>query len=172
MSSSNNLLKRVLRRVQKWWQLDPEFQPYLPEKHTEYRYPSPASQPDAIIPRQAFMKEFHIKYYQHDFRDQKSTQDIEHEPYKVIYRQDIIKNPMRLYPGQTIGPFHGHGMEKKSIFVFDERQNKQVYAHKKSLYPFRPDNIANTDEEEIEKMEREVTYGSIPRMQIPIVKPE
>jgi hypothetical protein len=44
MSKTRGLLKwknQILRRVERWWGTDPEFQHYLPEHQDEFRTPSP-----------------------------------------------------------------------------------------------------------------------------------
>ena len=35
-------INQILRRFQRWYEIDPEFRNYLPDSHLEWRHPSPA----------------------------------------------------------------------------------------------------------------------------------
>ena len=93
------------------------------------------------------MKEFKIKYFRRDYRTQATAKDAPYANFEIVYRQDAIKNPYRVKPGEPVGPFYGFGMEKKVIYLFDERENKQVYSHRRNRNVFRPDNVEKTGEE-------------------------
>lgn len=71
------------------------------------------SQPNAMVPHQAFMKEFHIRYYNRDFRAEHKAGRTPH----MLYRQLAIEQPMRLQPGQVTGPFYGYDFDKKKVCV-------------------------------------------------------
>ncbi|KAF0983849.1 hypothetical protein FDP41_007764 [Naegleria fowleri] len=140
--------KMLKRRVDRWWGLDPEFKHYLPEHQKEYRTPSPSSQEDVAIPRQAFIKNFHIKYYQQDFR-RGAGWNPEHID-TIVYRQEVIENAqkgkLKLMPGQPVGPFYGMDMDKKAAYVIDERENKQVYTYNVDRYVFKPESATSLEQ--------------------------
>lgn len=148
MSAVKTIMNRVAKRVQRWWQLDPEFAPYMPMTNSNYRFPSPVSQPDAKVPKQEFMKEFKIKYFKRDYRTQNLAKNAFHTNFEIVYRQDVVRNPFRVMPGESVGPWYGFGMDKKVLYVFDERENKQVYSHKRSRDIFKPQSVAVTEEDE------------------------
>jgi hypothetical protein len=99
------------------------------------------------------MKEFKIKYYKRDFRSQVLDKDAPYAHFEILYRQDAIKNPFRLKSGEPAGPWYGFGMEKKVVYIYDERENKQVYTHRKNRNVFRPDNVQETEQEILFKQE-------------------
>lgn len=135
-------MNQIIRKLERWYFIDPEFQSYLPEHHEQYRHPSPASQPSAKVPHQAFMKEYQIKYYDRDYR----KGHIEGRKPVILYRQLVIENPLRIRPGETVGPFYGHGFEKKKAVGYHEKNNKQVYSYNKDRYPYKPADRPAPDE--------------------------
>ncbi len=34
-------VNQMIRRVQRWYEIDPEFRSYMPDDHREYRFPAP-----------------------------------------------------------------------------------------------------------------------------------
>lgn len=86
------------------------------------------SQPSAKVPRQQFMKEFHIKYYKRDYRLGGEADKEQQNQFKIIWRDEIIESPIRLQRGETMGPFYGFGLEKRVFMAYNEFLNKQVSA--------------------------------------------
>ncbi len=117
-----------------------------------------SSQPDAAVPRQEFIKDFHIKYYQRDYRTKAAHKDAYYANSEVVFRQEVFKKPYTIIEGEPVGPFYGFGMENKTSYVMDERDNKQVYSHKKSLNLFRPEDVKEKEEDVIAQMEQDLTY--------------
>jgi hypothetical protein len=128
---------QVYRRIERWWTIDPEYLDQTPTHQNDYRPPPKANQ-GANIARQQFMKEFHVKYYKRDFR-LGGDGDREQNKFKILWRDEVLMDPIRLHKGETVGPFFGENMEKKIAIVFPEHLQKQVYTYNtKSTFPFKP----------------------------------
>jgi len=108
-----------------------------------------SSQENAAIPRQAFIKSFHIKYYQQDFRRGEGWNPEFLDT--IVYRQEIIEGAkngkFKLMPGEPVGPFYGMGMEKRVSYAFDERENKQVYTYSLDRHSFKPKEVVETPDD-------------------------
>lgn len=76
------------------------------------------------------MSEFRIKYYERDNREKQKKFHGE-----VVYRDQIIKNPIQLRPGQTVGPFYDF---ETTTLVYHEDDDTQVYTYEKERV-FMPD---------------------------------
>ncbi|KAL9643275.1 hypothetical protein ABK040_014731 [Willaertia magna] len=152
--------KQIQRRLQRWWALDPEFKNFLPEHQDEFRNPSPASAEPANIPKQAFMKQFHIKYYEHDHRRGLGINPDFID--QIVYRQEIIEaakaGKLKLKPGEPVGPFYALDMEKKHAYVFDERDNKQVYTYSVDRLSFKPVGVKETPSFYKQQKEEKLLY--------------
>jgi hypothetical protein len=109
-----------------------------------------SSAPEANIPHQAFMKEFHIKYHEQDYSIRKKDPKFRDE---FLYRQDVIERAKNgtyiLDEGAPIGPFYGRGMDKKKGIIVDEREIKQVYTYSVDRHIFK-----NKEEREALKKEK------------------
>ncbi len=68
-----------------------------------------------MIPKQEFMKEFKVKYYERDYRTKSQKQT---DKMKISFRQLVIDNPLRVKLGIQVGPFHGTGVAKKKVSIF------------------------------------------------------
>ncbi|KAL0488347.1 irditoxin subunit A [Acrasis kona] len=167
MSSSNKLQKwgyQLYRRVERWVSFQPEYHDHLPETQYDYRdkYHTSGLTPEQFekevkIPRSSFIKDFHVRYYRHDFRLGGAGQEGMHQ-FKIIWRDEIIEKPDQLLQGQTVGPFYSFGLEDKSVTGFDLSHDTQVYSYSKSKQHFRPDdrpeqNLQQYQEEEERKVE-------------------
>jgi hypothetical protein len=71
------------------------------------------------------MKDFHVKYYKRDYRAG-GEGDKDKNLFKIIWRDDIIEQPIRLQKGETVGPFYDFNLEKKLFVAYHEEQNRQV----------------------------------------------
>eukprot|EP01080_Neovahlkampfia_damariscottae_P008009 gene8009-12474_t len=122
---------QVSRKINKWVSIIPEYDDYMPTPK-DFRYPRPSSQPQPYVPRQQFMKDFDIKYYRSDFRETK-------DEYKVLNRDEYLANPIRLMPGETVGPFHGN---TQTTLLYHEDEDTQVYTYEKSktLFEFNDES--------------------------------
>lgn len=66
-----------------------------------------------------------------------------------------MNNPIRLLKDQTVGPFYQVGLEKKTIVVTHELENKQVYTYQQNRYPYRP---GDGEKEQAELLQTEEAF--------------
>lgn len=120
------------------------------------------SLPKGVTPRQEFMKEFHIKYYKRDFRSHIPETE---EDYYIINRCDVIKDPIRLFPGETVGPFYPPALQGQKIITVTEAEVSQVYTHIKPRYEFKPKDAKVEEYDPEELKSRYVSMEDYVRLQ-------
>lgn len=122
-----SFLKQSHQKVKKWFSFDPEFESYLPKHHLQYRGVSPASQPDAIVPKIRDIDQFYG--VAHDI-DLTYNEDAYRRNFEIFYRYQMLENPLKLLPGQPVGPFYDMGRPNE-IAVGDVDYRPQVYTYRR-----------------------------------------
>lgn len=71
----------------------------------------------------------------------------------MLYRDEVIAKPMKLKPGQVMGPFRLDG--DKKVVTFHEDEDTQVYTSEKVFLPHKPDDMPDGEKLILENIDKQ-----------------